>query len=91
MLQALRQIAAKHTVVVVTHSLRVASQAQQIYHVQGDGQVEHGTPERMLPKLFGVGRASGPDQHQPQAAPAANQPTVSNNDERGALAQEATP
>lgn len=92
LLQALRQIAAKHTVVVVTHSLRVASQAQQIYHVQGNGQVEHGTPERMLPKLFGVvARTSGPEQHQPQAAPAANQPTVSNNDERGAIAQEATP
>ena len=68
LLQSLRQIAAKHTVIVVTHSLRVAAQAQHIYHVQGDGQVEHGTPERMLPRLFGV---ASPVHAAKPAAPAA--------------------
>lgn len=56
LLQTLRQIAVKHTIIVVTHSLRVASLAQHIYHVRGDGQVDHGTPEKMLPELFGVAR-----------------------------------
>jgi ATP-binding cassette subfamily C protein LapB len=62
LLQTLRQIAQKHTVVVVTHSVRVASQAQRIYHVRGDGGIDHGLPEQMLPKLFGVnlrGNAGG--------------------------------
>jgi ATP-binding cassette subfamily C protein LapB len=54
LLHTLRQISAKHTVVVVTHSLRVASLAQHVYHVRGDGQVDHGTPEAMLPMLFGI-------------------------------------
>ncbi|MGE8492289.1 peptidase domain-containing ABC transporter [Comamonas sp.] len=54
LLQTLRQIATKHTVIIVTHSLRVASLAQHIYHVRGDGQVDQGQPEHMLPLLFGV-------------------------------------
>ncbi|MET1114723.1 MAG: ABC transporter, partial [Comamonas sp.] len=54
LLHTLRQISLKHTVVVVTHSLRVASLAQHVYHVRGDGQVDHGAPEQMLPLLFGV-------------------------------------
>lgn len=53
LLQTLRQIALKHTVIVITHSLRVASQAQHVYHVRGDGGVEHGTPQDLLPQLFG--------------------------------------
>ena len=56
LLQTLRQIALKHTVIVVTHSLRVASMAHRIYHVQGDGQVQQGTPEQLLPELFGIPR-----------------------------------
>ena len=62
LLQTLRQIAVKHTIIVVTHSLRVASLAQHVYHVRGDGQVDHGTPEKMLPELFGVARpgSAGP-------------------------------
>jgi ATP-binding cassette subfamily C protein LapB len=56
LLQTLRQIAVKHTSIVVTHSLRVASLAQHVYHVRGDGQVDHGTPEKMLPELFGLAR-----------------------------------
>lgn len=58
LLQTLRQIAVKHTIIVVTHSLRVASLAQHVYHVRGDGQVDHGTPEKMLPELFGLARPS---------------------------------
>jgi len=58
LLQTLRHIAQKHTVVVVTHSARVASQAQRIYHVRGDGGVDHDTPEHMLPLLFGVSTRS---------------------------------
>ncbi|GAB2459861.1 hypothetical protein GCM10027082_08500 [Comamonas humi] len=60
LLQALRQISLKHTVIVITHSLRVASQAGHIYHVRGDGHVDHGTPEQMLPALFGLARPAEP-------------------------------
>ena len=56
LLQTLRQIALKHTVIVVTHSLRVASMAQHLYHVRGDGGIEHGSPQLLLPQLFGSAR-----------------------------------
>lgn len=56
LLQTLRQIALKHTVIVVTHSLRVASMAQHLYHVRGDGGIEHGSPQLLLPQLFGTAR-----------------------------------
>lgn len=69
LLQTLRQIAVKHTIIVVTHSLRVASLAQHVYHVRGDGKVDHGTPEKMLPELFGVARAGS-------ASPAADAPVT---------------
>lgn len=52
LLQTLKQIARKHTVIVITHSLRVASEAQHIYHVRGDGGIDNGTPKQMLPRLF---------------------------------------
>jgi ATP-binding cassette subfamily C protein LapB len=69
LLQTLRQIALKHTVIVVTHSLRVASMAQQLYHVRGDGSIEHGTPQQLLPQLFGAARdAAVPADKAPQAA-----------------------
>ncbi|RMX06307.1 ATP-binding cassette domain-containing protein [Corticibacter populi] len=61
LLQTLRQIARRHTVIVVTHSLRVASAAQHIYHVRGDGHVEQGGPQQMLPRLFGTARAATGD------------------------------
>ena len=54
LLLTLRKVAQKHTVIIVTHSLRVASQANHIYHVRGDGKVDHGAPQKMLPELFGV-------------------------------------
>lgn len=63
LLQTLRHIARKHTVIVITHSLRVASAAQHIYHVRGDGGMDHGTPRQMLPRLFSIPR-------KPAAAPA---------------------
>lgn len=56
LLRTLRQISQKHTVIVVTHSLRVASLASHVYHVRGDGKVDHGSPQDMLPELFGVAR-----------------------------------
>jgi ATP-binding cassette subfamily C protein LapB len=72
LLQTLRQIAVKHTIIVVTHSLRVASLAQHVYHVRGDGQVDHGTPEKMLPELFGLARpASASAGGEAAGAPAA--------------------
>ena len=52
LLKTLGQIAQKHTVIVVTHSLRVASLARHIYHVRGDGSIEHDTPKQLLPQLF---------------------------------------
>jgi len=54
LLQSLAHIARQHTVIVVTHSARVAAQAQRIYHVLGDGRMVYGTPEQMLPSLFGM-------------------------------------
>lgn len=62
LLQTLKHISLKHTVIVVTHSVRVASLAQHIYHVRGDGSVEHGSPKQLLPELFGTPRepASSP-------------------------------
>jgi ATP-binding cassette subfamily C protein LapB len=74
LLQTLKQIALKHTVIVVTHSLRVASTAQHIYHVRGDGAVEHGSPRQMLPLLFGTA-ASEPAATAATAAPAGAVPT----------------
>jgi len=67
LLHTLKQISLKHTIVVVTHSLRVASLAQHVYHVRGDGQVDHGSPESMLPPLFGLARSPTA----PAAAPSA--------------------
>ena len=52
LLKTLGQIAQKHTVIVVTHSLRVASQARHIYHVLGDGGIEHGAPQQLLAQMF---------------------------------------
>ncbi len=52
LLRTLTHIAQKHTVIVITHSLRVASIAQQIYHVRGDGSIEHGAPKQLLPQIF---------------------------------------
>ncbi|WP_236904051.1 ATP-binding cassette domain-containing protein [Comamonas serinivorans] len=60
LLQTLRHIAQKHTVIVVTHSARVASQAQHVYHVRGDGGVDQGLPDKMLPLLFGITLRSAP-------------------------------
>lgn len=68
LLKTLRQIAQKHTVIVVTHSLRVASLASHIYHVRGDGKVDHGSTQEMLPELFGVpqgGSAGGSGENAP--------------------------
>lgn len=77
LLHTLKQISLKHTIVVVTHSLRVASLAQHVYHVRGDGHVDHGTPDQMLPTLFGVARAgaapgasAAPDVAPSETAPA---------------------
>ena len=53
LLKNLQHIAQKLTVIVITHSVRVASVAQHIYHVRGDGHVEHGTPQQLLPQLYG--------------------------------------
>lgn len=58
LLHTLHKIAQKHTVIVITHSVRVASIAQRIYHVCGDGQIEQGTATELLPKLFGVAPAT---------------------------------
>ncbi|THT99971.1 ATP-binding cassette domain-containing protein [Lampropedia puyangensis] len=68
LLQALLKIASKHTVVVITHSVRVASVAQKIYHVCGDGQLEVGTPQQLLPKLFGVRPAQASEHTQTPAS-----------------------
>ena len=62
LLKTLKQIALKHTVIVITHSSRVASLAQHIYHVRGDGSVEHGSPMQLLPHLFGVAQDIAPYQ-----------------------------
>lgn len=67
LLHTLHKIAQKHTVIVITHSVRVASMAQRIYHVCGDGSLEVGTASELLPKLFGV---SQPGEHASAAAPA---------------------
>lgn len=56
LLAALQVVARHRTVVVVTHSLRIVSAAHCIYHVDGDGGVEQGTPTELVPKLFGVQR-----------------------------------
>lgn len=58
LLHTLHKIAQKHTVIVITHSVRVASIAQRIYHVCGDGQIEQGTATELLPKLFGVAQTT---------------------------------
>ncbi|MGB3070740.1 MAG: ATP-binding cassette domain-containing protein [Ottowia sp.] len=71
LLKTLRQIAQKHTVIVVTHSLRVASLANRIYHVRGDGKVDHGSPQEMLPELFGVPQSGGAAAGQADTTPAA--------------------
>ena len=60
LLQTLKQIALKHTVIVITHSLRVASVAQHLYHVRGDGSVEHGSPQQLLAQLFSGTPAPAP-------------------------------
>lgn len=60
LLQTLLKVAQKHTVIIITHSVRVASVAQRIYHVCGDGQLEVGTANQLLPKLFGVSAAQQP-------------------------------
>lgn len=52
LLLTLRKIAQKHTVIVITHSLRVASMAQHIHHVTGCGNVVSGKPDDVLPALF---------------------------------------
>ena len=52
LLKTLERIALKHTVIVITHSLRVATMARSLYHVRGDGNIEHGTPKQLLPQLF---------------------------------------
>ncbi|WP_198970019.1 peptidase domain-containing ABC transporter [Xylophilus sp. ASV27] len=54
LLAALAAVARHRTVLVVTHSLRIASMAQRVYHVTGNGDVEQGTPAVMVPRLFGV-------------------------------------
>ncbi len=56
LIAALNVVARHRTVVVVTHSLRIVSAAHRIYHVDGEGGVEQGTPQVMVPKLFGVQR-----------------------------------
>lgn len=56
LIAALLAVARHRTVIVVTHSLRMASAAQQIYHVRGDGHIEQGTAAAMVPRLFGVQR-----------------------------------
>ena len=77
LLQTLQKIALKHTVIVVTHSLRVASLAQHIYHVRGDGKVDHGAPEKMLSELFGVTRNAPAADSTATAEPALKQEVVS--------------
>lgn len=54
LISALLAVARHRTVIVVTHSLRMATAAQQIYHVRGDGTIEQGAPAVMVPRLFGV-------------------------------------
>ena len=56
LLAALKGVARTRTVIAVTHSLRLVSVADQVYHVTGDGSVVQGTPSVMVPKLFGVKR-----------------------------------
>lgn len=73
LLRTLAHIAQKHTVIVVTHSLRVASVAQQVYHVQGDGSIEHGSPQQLLPRIFRTQReaeeGTAPAPHAPAQEP----------------------
>lgn len=73
LLSTLRQIALKHTVIVVTHSLRVASAAHHIYHVCGDGSVKHGSPRQLLPQLFGLRESAPAPAHADSAVQAAPQ------------------
>ena len=54
LLATLLAVAKVRTVVVVTHSLRIVSAANVVYHVTGMGNVEQGTAAVMVPKLFGV-------------------------------------
>ncbi|MFT4190223.1 MAG: ATP-binding cassette domain-containing protein [Comamonas sp.] len=75
LLAALRGVARTRTVIAVTHSLRLVSVADQVYHVPGDGSVRQGTPAVMVPKLFGVKRpvaahAEGQELRSPGAAEA---------------------
>jgi ATP-binding cassette subfamily C protein LapB len=56
LIAALVAVARHRTVVVVTHSLRMASAATRIYHVRGDGTVEQGAAADLVPRLFGVQR-----------------------------------
>lgn len=54
LLATLLAVAKVRTVVVVTHSLRIVSAANVVYHVTGQGNVEQGAAAVMVPKLFGV-------------------------------------
>ncbi|WP_034388678.1 peptidase domain-containing ABC transporter [Comamonas composti] len=80
LLQTLLRIAAQHTVIIVTHSPRVASLARRIYHVRGDGSVEQGTPAELMPSLFGI-----------PAAQTASQASASQTNAAQAPAEELTP
>lgn len=53
LIQTLQHIARIHTVIVITHSVRMAAAASHIYHVKGDSHIEHGSAQQMLPQLFG--------------------------------------
>lgn len=55
----LRQIARKHTVIVITHSARMTAAADDIIHLPGDGSIERGTPQQLLPRLFGAAVQDG--------------------------------
>lgn len=68
LLTALKAVSATRTIIVVTHSIRVVSVADQVYHVVGDGGVEQGSAADMVPKLFGVKRPVVPAPA-PSAAP----------------------
>lgn len=61
LIQTLQHIARVHTVIVITHSVRMAAAAHRIYHVKGDASIEHASAQEMLPRLFGQPQAgAGP-------------------------------
>jgi len=77
LLATLLAVARTRTVIVVTHSLRMVSAASHVYHVTGRGGIEQGPASVMVPRLFGVKKATavveeeGAPQARPEMAPVA--------------------